>query len=199
MSRNRAAFDFVRQFKARAALQRLDAQGDLAELAGASALLLVPIARLGDDGDRLPIRDTGRRGVELQVPARCQLIEHDLEVLLAQTTHHRAAFALIESHLKTGVLLGEASQCLGQLLFVGRLARHQRKAKHRLRKGRGREVKEVLVVRVVQHGVARDLVDAGHRAQVARHGLGGLDRSLALHAQQMRHLEGLASVTDEEL
>jgi hypothetical protein len=51
----------------------------------------------------------------------------------------------------------------------------------------------------VQHRVAGQLVDARHRAQVAGHRELGLDRVLALHAQQVGDLEGLAAVADVEL
>src|SRR6185369_15853272 len=43
LARNRAALDLVEELEAAPARQRLDAQVDLAELAGTAALLLVPV------------------------------------------------------------------------------------------------------------------------------------------------------------
>ena len=120
-------------------------------------------------------------------------------MLLAQAAHHGAAVAGIEADLEAGVFFHQAGERLGELLLVRRLARHQREAEHRLRPGRGGEVVVVLVVRVVQHRVAGQFVDARHRAKVAGHRERGLDRVLALHAQQVGDLEGLAAVADVEL
>ena len=57
----------------------------------------------------------------------------------------------------------------------------------------------ILVVRVVQHGVEMDLVDLGHRADVARHRLRDLDVILALQLEQVRELDRLARVAHEQL
>ena len=57
----------------------------------------------------------------------------------------------------------------------------------------------ILVVRVVQHGVEVQLVDLRHGADVAGHGLRDLDVLLALQLEQVRDLDGLAGVADEQL
>ena len=53
----------------------------------------------------------------------------------------------------------------------------------------GAQVNVVLVVRVVQHRVELDLLDLGHRADVARHERVGLDVVLALQLVEVPGLE----------
>ncbi len=57
----------------------------------------------------------------------------------------------------------------------------------------------VLVVGVVQHGIEVQFVELGHRADVARHRQRHLVVLLALHAEQVRDLDRLARVADEQL
>jgi multidrug resistance efflux pump len=54
------------------------------------------------------------------------------------------------------------------------------------------EVDMVVLGRVVQHGVEVDVVDLGHRRNVARQRAGHLDMVLALEHEHMADLEGLA-------
>src|SRR5439155_13859160 len=65
LRRDRATLDLVDELEARAARQRLDSQIDLAELAGAAALLLVPVVSLGRRGDGLAVCDSRRARVDL--------------------------------------------------------------------------------------------------------------------------------------
>ena len=55
LARDRAAHDVVDELEARAALERLDAQVHLAELAGATRLLLVAAVAFGRPRDRLAV------------------------------------------------------------------------------------------------------------------------------------------------
>ena len=70
--------------KPAAARQRLDAQEDLAELAGAAALLLVPVVALGRRGDRLAVGDPRRPRVDLEAVGLAQPLEQHAQVQLAE-------------------------------------------------------------------------------------------------------------------
>src|SRR5688572_18983178 len=60
--RDHAAFHRVDELEARAALERLDAQIDFAELARAAGLFLVPVMAFRFGADRFAVRDAGRLG-----------------------------------------------------------------------------------------------------------------------------------------
>ena len=62
-----AALDHVDELEAFAAALRLDAQMHLAELAGATRLLLVAVHRLGRGGNGLAIGNARRPGVNLEL------------------------------------------------------------------------------------------------------------------------------------
>src|SRR5207247_604535 len=59
-----AAEDFIDELEALAALERLDAQENFAELSGAAGLLLVAVVAFGVVQDRLFVRDLGRLGID---------------------------------------------------------------------------------------------------------------------------------------
>ena len=98
-----------------------------------------------------------------------------------------------------GILGGELVQRLGQLVLVPAPLRLDRDAEHGRRVGHRLQVEVVLVVRIVQHRVEVQFVELGHGADVARHGERDLGVLLALHPEQVRDLDGLAAVADEEL
>src|SRR6185503_446651 len=93
--RDRAAAHLVDELEAGAARQRLDAQEDLAELAGAAGLLLVAVVALGAAGDRLAVRDLRLLGVDLDAEAALELLHRDLEVQLAEPGDQRLVRARI--------------------------------------------------------------------------------------------------------
>ena len=199
LPRNHPSLDRVLEFESAAARQRFDLEGHFAELAGAAALFLVAVARLGGDGDRLPVGNGGRTAVEVQVPSTLQLFEHQLEMNLAETAHHGFLAHHVEIDLQAGVLVAEAVKRLGELLFIPVLLRREGKAEDRLRVGRRGQVDEVLLVGVVQHRISVNLLDPGNRADVAGHALGDFALVLALQPKEVGHLEGLAAVADEQL
>jgi hypothetical protein len=82
-------------------------------------------------------------------------------------------------------------QHLGQPPLVAAALRRDRHAVHRPRERERLHVDAVLVVRVVQHAVERDLVDLRDRRDVAGHRLVDLDVLAALQAQQVPDLERL--------
>ena len=57
----------------------------------------------------------------------------------------------------------------------------------------------VLVVRIVEHAVEFDVVDLGHRCDIARKRTVDLDLFTTLDHEQMRNLEGFAAIADEQL
>src|SRR5258708_29763088 len=64
---NHAALYFARELETGPARQRLDLEENLAELARAAGLLLVPAVALGAPGDRFAIRSLGRLGGDLHL------------------------------------------------------------------------------------------------------------------------------------
>ena len=97
------------------------------------------------------------------------------------------------------VFVDQLGQDLPHALLVAVPLRADRQAVHRHGEVQRLEVDVVVFGGVVQHGVEVDLVDLGHRDDVARHGAGHLDVLLALQHEQVPHLEGLAAVADVEL
>ena len=75
---------------------------------------------------------------------------------------------------------------LGDLLLVAAALGLDREAVHGRRELERHEVDVILVVRIVEHGVEVDLVDLGHRADVAGHERVGLDEVLALQEVRVR-------------
>ena len=100
---------------------------------------------------------------------------------------------------EAGVFVEEAVEGLREALLVAVLFGQERQAENGLRVARPGHVEVVFVVGIMEHRVAVDLVDAGHRADVAGDADVDLGLILALHAQQVADLEGLAGVADEEL
>ena len=108
-----------------------------------------------------------------------------------------SAGAVLDAH--AGILGRELVQGLGELVLVAAPLGLDGDAEHRRRVSHGLQVEVVLVVGVVQHRVEMQLVELGDGADVARHGLRDLGVLLALHAEQVRDLHGLAAVADEQL
>lgn len=90
-------------------------------------------------------------------------------------------------------------QGVGQLLFVAASGGVDGQPKQRRGKAQRLQVDLVLVVGVVQHHVAMDVVDLGHRANIAGNAGGDLRMLFAVDLEQVADLEGFAAVADEEL
>ena len=144
----------------------------------------------------------GMRG-GLVVTSTWYCVLHALE----DVAHVQVAQAADDGLVDRGVVLdaerrvlgGELVQRFGDLLLVAAALGLDREAVHGRRELERHEVDVVLVVRVVQHGVEVDLLDLGHRADVAGHERVGLDEVLALQQVQVADLERLLAVADEEL
>ena len=90
-------------------------------------------------------------------------------------------------------------QHVGNALLVAAFLGRDGKPVHRRRKLERFHVDVVFVVRIVQHAVEFDIVDLGHRGDIARNRAVDLDLLAALDHEQVRHLERLAPVADEQL
>jgi hypothetical protein len=197
--RDAAADGLVDELEARALLARLDAQPDLAELAGAAGLLLVPVVALGLGGDGLAVGDARRVGLDVDVELLGEPAHQHLEVQLAEAAHDGLVGGGVVLDVEAGVFGLELVQRVGELLLVAALGDVDGEPEQRHRALDAGEVEVVLVVGVVQHGVEVDVVDARHGEDVAGHALVDLDQLGAVHAEQVVDLERLARIADEQL
>ena len=198
LARDHAADHVVDELEARAALERLDAQVHLAELAGAAGLLLVAAMAFGRSRDRLAVRHARRARLDRDAVAIGDPLQHDPQVQVAEAVQHGLVLRRVVLDAHARVFGRQPVQAFRELLFVAALLGADREAEHRRRERDRLQVEVVLVVRVVQHGVEVDLVDLRHRADVARHRLCDLDVLLALQLEQVRDLDGLAAIADEQ-
>ena len=175
------------------------AQVDLAELPGAARLLLVAVMALGRPRDRLAIRHARRAGLDRDAVAIGHPLQHHAQVQVAEAVEHGLVLrgVVLDAHAR--VLGDEAVQRLGELLLVAALLGADRQPEHRRRERDRLQVVVVLVVRVVQHGVEVQLVDLRHGADVAGNRLRDLGVLLALQLVEVRDLDRLARVADEQL
>ena len=97
------------------------------------------------------------------------------------------------------ILRRELVQRVGQLLFLAALAQIERHAVHRRRQVDGHDFELVLVMARVQDVVEADIVDLRHGAHVAAARGRNLAQILALYAIDVRELDGLALLADEDL
>ena len=195
---DRAALDLVDELEAGAARQRLDAQEHLAELAGAAALLLVPMVALGRRGDRLAVGDPRRPRRHLEAIGLAQPLEQDAQVQLAEAVDDRLVGAGDVLELQAGILVDELGQDLPHALLVAVALGLDRQAVHGLGKRHRREVDVIVLGGVVEDGVEADLVDLGDGDDVARQRLRDLDVVLALEHEEVGDLERLPAVADVE-
>ena len=195
---NGAALHRVDELETRGCCQGLDTQEDLAELTGATRLFLVAVVALGVGGDGLEVGDARRRGLDLELVGLAHAVQQHAQVQLAQAVEHGLVAAGQMLDLQARVFVDQLGQDLPQPLLVAVALRLDGQAVHGLGQVQRREVDVVVFGRVVQHGVVMQRVDLGHGHDVAWHGLIHLHRLLALQHEQVRHLEGLAAVADEE-
>ncbi|EEF93536.1 hypothetical protein CATMIT_01832, partial [Catenibacterium mitsuokai DSM 15897] len=196
---NGAALDLVDELEAAAARQRFDAQEHLAELAGAAGLLLVPVMAFGAAGDGLAVGDARRARLHFHPVLVLEPVQVDAQVQIGQAADHGLVGLGLVLDLEARIFFGQLVQRGGELLLLAFARRLHRQAEHRSREVQRRQVDVVLVVAVVQHRVEMQLVDLGHRGDVAGHGLLDLDVVAALELEQMADLERFLAVVDEQL
>jgi hypothetical protein len=178
---------------------RLDAQPDLAELAGAAGLLLVPVMALGLGGDGLAVGDARRVRLDVDVELLGEPAHQHLQVQLAEAAHDGLVGRGVVLDVEAGVFGLELVQRVGELLLVAALGDVDGQPEQRHRALDAVEVEVVLVVGVVQHGVEVDVVDARDGEDVAGHALVDLVQLGAVYPIQVIDLERLARVADEQL
>ena len=198
----RAALDLVDEleaFGACAARQRLDAQEDFAELAGATCLLLVPMVAFGRRSDRFAVGDARRARLDLAPMQIGEPLEQGAQVQLAEAVDHGLVGGDDMLHPQARIFIDELLQDVPEPLLVAAPLRLDRDAVHRHRKVERLQVDVVVFGGVVQHAVELHFVDLRHRADVTRPGARNLHVLLALQQQQVTDLEGLPAVADVEL
>src|SRR5690606_286672 len=94
--RHRTADHLVLELEARTRRQRLEAELDAGELAGAAGLLLVRVVVLDRTGDGLAIRHLRRADIRLDLELALQAIDDDLEVELAHPLDDRLARLVVD-------------------------------------------------------------------------------------------------------
>src|SRR5213076_1717570 len=110
--------DLVDELVARVALERLEHDLAVAELAAAAGLLLVPALRARLAPDRLEVRDARRLEVDLDVEAALEPGDGDLDVHLREPREELLARLLVAPQLEGRILLGESPKSRGDLLLV---------------------------------------------------------------------------------
>src|SRR5581483_8701357 len=110
--RYRAADDLLVKLEAAAARQRSDVEHDIAELAVAAGLFLVPAA-LGDRlADSFLITDRRRMRLDVDAEAVAQPLERDAQMHLALSPQHAVMGARVLHHGQRRVFLIQSQQGL---------------------------------------------------------------------------------------
>ena len=182
-----------------AAIERLDAQIHLAELAGAAGLFLVAVMTFGRARDRLAIGNARRVRLAAHAVALAHAIEQHAQMQIAHAVEHGLVQARVMLDAHARIFGDELVQSVRELLFFAAPLGLDREPGHRRRERDRLQVIVVLVVRVVQHRVEVQLVDLRHRADVAGNRVRDLRVLLALQLVQVRDLERLARIADEQL
>ena len=154
---------------------------------------------LGPARDGFAVGDAGPVRNDLDAIACLHTLEHELEVQIGEAADDRFIEFLAVFDAEARVFLAKPHQRGRELLFLALVRRLDGKAEHRLGEFERLEVNLVLVVRIVQDRIEMDLVDLGHRGDVARHGGVDLNVVLAVDAEQMADLERLLAIVDEQL
>ena len=181
-----------------AALHRLDAEKDFAELARAAGLLFVAMMPFGLAGDRLAIGDLWRLGVDVQA-AVLQLFQDQPQVHFADAIDDHLVRLAIGVIFERRIFLGEFRQRAGDFLLVAARLGRDRQPVHRRREDIGLQVHAVERMIIVQHIVGVDFFDLRHRADIAGDDLIGLLVLLALQVKHVPELDRFLGVADVDL
>jgi hypothetical protein len=139
------------------------------------------------------------RGGRVPTSSLYAVAEHGAQVQLRQAAHDGLVHHRVVLDRQGRVLGRDLREHVVDASDVARALGFDRQAEHRPGEVERLHVDVVLVVRVVQHAVEDDVVDLGHRADVARHEPRHLDHLLALQQERVRDLERLLAVADVEL
>ena len=138
-------------------------------------------------------------GLDVHTVTLGHALEHHPQVQLAHAVEHRLVHArmMLDAHAR--ILRHQLVQAVREALFLATPFRFDGDAEHRRRERDRLEVKLILIVRVVEHRVEMQLVDLRDGADVARNAGRDFGVLLAQQAKQVRDLEGLARIADEQL
>jgi hypothetical protein len=136
---------------------------------------------------------------EIHLVLAGHLLEHDLQVQLADAADHGFVGLRVVLEAETGILGHQLVQHVGHFLFVAALLRLHRQPEHGDRQLERPGVDVRLVRGVVQDVIEADFVDLGDGADVPRHRLVDFDLRLAPEHVEVSGLDGLAALADEEL
>src|SRR3970040_2888437 len=103
----------------RAALQGLDLEEHLAELARAAGLLLVPVVAFGPGGDGFAVRDTRWFGRDLDVVLVRHAVEDVAHMEIAEAADDGLVDRGVVLDVEGGVLGGKLVERVRDLLLVG--------------------------------------------------------------------------------
>ncbi len=130
--RDHAADDLVHELVARVAVERLEPDLAVAELAAPAGLLLVAAVTPRLLADRLEVRHARRVEVDLDAEAPLEPVDRDLDVHLREAGEQLLAGLRVAAHLQRRVLLVQAPERGCHLLLVALRLRRDREAHHGL-------------------------------------------------------------------
>jgi hypothetical protein len=119
--RHGAADDLVDELEGLAVLHRLEPHVDVPELAASSGLLLVPPLLAHRFPDGLPVRNAGLGGLDMHAEAAGQLLQHDLDLQVANAREDSLVELARHAHVDRGILLAQLVEAGAHLLLALRL------------------------------------------------------------------------------
>ena len=149
-------------------------------------------------GDRFAVGDLGRLGIDVQA-AVVQLFQNQPQVQFAQAVDDHFVRLAVGGPSEGGIFLGDFGQLAGDFLLVAAGLGRDGQAEHRRGKRQRLQVHVVQRVIVVQHVVGVNLLDLGHRADVAGDDSVGFAVLLALEMEDVAELDRFFVVADEDL
>ena len=183
VARDGSAEDIVDELKAGAALERLDANLAVAELAVASGLFFVAAMRVGASPDGFAIRNLWRLERDLGMVAAAKFGDDGFDVRLACAGDQELVGLRVAEEAKEKIFLHQLMNGGRELVFVGAGLRLDCVGHRRFRQGD--RVEEDFVA-LVAESVARERVpELGDGAEVARMQFVDGHGSVALHDGEM--------------
>ena len=166
--------------------ERIHADVDFAELAGAARLLLVPVAALGVGLDRFAIGNLRLLDLDLDLVAALEPLAEQQQVQLAHAGEHHFLGLGVVLQVDGAVFLGDLVERAGELGFVAAGLGRDGQADHR----RGELQRRQLHFAERRAGV--QLFVLGDGDDVARAGVVDVGRLVGLHGEQRADLDALA-------